>query len=51
VEIPEFQPKQGYSIPTESSDGESKPTAAATDDQEIIKSLAEKLQAHTSPSS
>ncbi len=45
VEVPQFQPKQGYNIPTEATDGESKPTTAATDDVEIIKSLADKLQA------
>lgn len=44
VQVPSFHPKQGYSIP-DSTDGESKPSAAATDDHEIIKSLAHKLQA------
>ena len=44
VEVAEFQPKQGYTIPTESTDGESKPAAAATDDHEVIKSLADKLK-------
>ena len=44
VEVAEFQPKQGYTIPTESTDGESKPAAAATDDHEVIKTLADKLK-------
>jgi len=44
VQVPTFHPKQGYSIP-DSTDGESKPSDAATDDHEIIKSLAVKLQA------
>jgi hypothetical protein len=43
VQVPAFQPKQGYSIP-DSTTGESKPSAAATDDFEIIKSLTQKLQ-------
>ena len=46
VEVAEFQPKQGYTIPTESTDGESKPTAAATDDHEVIKTLADKLKVY-----